>query len=777
MNVVSFSIGLSSCIIALLFINYSLSFDNFHNDTDRIYKVIKRVRGDNVTHTFFGTNGIEANEIAENYPQVESYTRVMREPLYVSEEGNAEKRFVETAYIVDPGFFKIFSCPLITGSSENVLLEPYTIIISGKTAKKLFNDENPVGKRLRVTGYYLRKEYTVTGIFKDFPDNSIFNATLITCENSEMPGWLWENWNFESSYVPVDTYIKLRKGTDYKEVEKNLEKMVQLNYPVEMHNRVKYLLQKFNRIYLFSQQDFGEQFYSNINYVYIFAGLALFILIISSVNFINLTTGRLLLRAKEIGIKKAFGTGRSHIYLQFVFESLLILVLTLPVSVYLVYLILPFFQHTLNIYLNVHWMLNFRFISRALILVLLIAIFTGSVSAFSFAWITPASVLQDRLKIGSRRQVSQKAMFIIQYTLSVILISVSVVFYLQLKYMMNKDLGYDKENKIILPIFSGDEALRENYRAVKEEFLKNPDILSASASHFLIGSGGEVHKVMPEGMGSKGIDMAVLAVDEDFIETYGLTLIRGRNFSGEISSDRTGAFILNEAAVKELNWDNPIGKQFAWQYGSGKVIGVVKDFSVAEVSKKIEPLVMCMWVPVWNFLTVRYKTMDYDGLIKFLEEKFALFAPGLPFRYQRFDELTDRTNLMFIETLNNTSLFFSLIAILIACIGLFGLASFSASQRIKEIGIRKTNGATSVRIAYMLMKAFLKWVIVACILGLPLGWYFSRLLLSFFSVRINLSPWIFLVAGVIAVLIAILTVSIQAIRSSNMNPVDALKYE
>ena len=778
MNVVSFAIGLTASIIALLFVNYSLSFDDFHEDSDRIYRVIKRVERDNNTNIFFGTNGNEAPEIKAGYPQVELITRVMPDGVYANIAGDQENGFNELIYVVDPDFLRMFHCPLKQGGNvETVFKNPYTVLISQETATKMFGDKNPVGNLIQFNGYYVKKEYTVSGVFEDFPDNSIFNPSFITAEHDEMPDWLWRDWNAESSYLPVGTYVKLVKGADYKQFEKGLEALVQTNYPEELKSKAKYLLQKFDRIFLYSQQDFGQQNYSNIYYVYIFIALGLFILIISSVNFINLTTGRLLLRAKEIGVKKAFGTSRFHIYMQFISESFFLILITLPVSVFLVYLLLPVVQQTLNISLEFSWMLKFSFILKVLFMIFFISTVTGFLSAMSFAWVTPTSVLNRRLKMGSKKQLSQKVMFIVQYALSVILISTTVIMYQQLNYLMNKDLGFDKENKIIIPIFSSDPKLRGNFEQVKDEFLKNPDILSASASHFLIGSGGERHKVFPEGKTGESWDMAVLAVDEDFIQTYGVKLLEGRSFSRDISSDRTDAFILNETAVKKLNWDDPVGKRFGWAYGNGTVIGVVKDFNVADLSHEIEPLVLCMWVPTWNWLTVRYKTDNYPKLINYLEEKTKMFAPELPFNYRRFDEAIDRNNLTIFQIFRNTSIFFSLIAILIACIGLFGLASFSASQRIKEIGIRKTIGSTVWQIVTLLMKGFLKWVVLACVIGLPIGWYLSGILVRPYPYRIRIQIWAFLLAGIIALFIAALTVIMQSVKSAGRNPTEALRYE
>lgn len=777
MNVVSFAIGLTASIIALLFVNYSLSFDNFHPDSERIYKIIERAERDPNTNILFGTSGNEAREIKAGYPQVELITRVMQDGVFASPAEDKEKGFNETIFIVDPDFLQMFHCPLLQGTVGEVFKHPYTVILSKETAEKMFGDSDPVGKRIQFTGYYIKKEYTVSGVFEDFPDNSIFSPSFITAEDDEMPDWLWRNWNFESSYLPVQTYVKLAKGIDYKQFEKSLESMVQTIYPDDLKTKVKYLLQKFDRIFLYSQQDFGRQNYSNINYVYIFIALGLFILIISSVNFINLTTGRLLLRAKEVGLKKAFGTSRFYIYMQFISESLFLILITLPVSFFLVYLLLPVVQKTLNITLEFSWMLNAGFMFKVLLMILFISAITGLLAAVSFTWVTPTAVLNRRLRLGNKKQLSQKLMFIIQYTLSVILIATTVVLYQQLNFLMNKDLGFDKENKLIIPIFSSNRSLRENFEQVKDEFLKDPEIISASASHFLIGSGGEHHEVFPEGKTGENWDMAILAVDEDFIQTYGLKLLEGRNFSRDISSDCTEAFILNETAVKKLNWKNPVGRQFGWAYGKGTVIGVVKDFNVADLSQKIEPLVLCMWIPTWNWLTVRYKTDNYERLINYLEEKTKLFSPELPFTYFRFDEIIDQNNLAIFEVFRNTAFFFSFIAILIACIGLFGLASFSASQRIKEIGIRKTIGSTVGQIVALLMKGFLRWVVLSCIIGLPLGWYLSGIMIHPYPYHIRIQVWAFLLSGMIALIIAVLTVIMQSIRSANKNPTEALRYE
>ena len=258
LNIISFSIGLAASIIALLFVHFSLSFDDFHKDTDRIYKIIKKTEGDAGANIYFGTNGIEGPEIKANYPQAELVTRVMRDGVYVNPKEDKENGFNELIYIIDPEFLMMFHCPLLTGTAETVLEEPFTAIISDDLAERMFGEENPVGKSIEVNGYYLKKNYTISGVFKEFPDNSIFGASLITAEHDEMPEWLWESWNVESSYLPVFTFVKLAKDVDDKAFEKSLENLVELNYPEELQEKTQYLMQEFGRIFLYSQQDFGH---------------------------------------------------------------------------------------------------------------------------------------------------------------------------------------------------------------------------------------------------------------------------------------------------------------------------------------------------------------------------------------------------------------------------------------------------------------------------------------------------------------------------------------
>ncbi len=687
---------------------------------------------------------------------------------------------------VDPNFFSIFTLPLIEGDAKTALQQPNTIIITKALAKKYFGNENPMGKTL-VFPDNKNAAFKVTGMIDKVPANSHFHfdlfASMKGLDDSKSDSWMGSNFF---------TYLLLKKGTDYKKLESKLPGMVEkymgpqiqqsmgisLKQFITKGNHLGFALQPLTSIHLYSHANYELSPPGNAMYVYIFGAIAIFMLLIACINFINLSTASASRRAKEVGVRKVIGSGKMQLVKQFLIESCLLVFIALFISYLLIQFALPFFNNISG--KNLHFDFNIKIISAFIGLGLLVSLIAGLYPAFYLSSFKPIEVLKGKFIPGNKSFGLRSSLVVFQFFISVALIIGTVVVWQQMKYIQNKNLGYDKEQLLTIP---NSYALGKNEEVYKQEMLNDPRIINATISSYKPAgpSSGSNALAYPLGHDNEIMRTQEYHVDEQYIPTLGMKMATGRNFSKNFATDST-AMIINETAAKAFGWNDltAVGKIIVRQNSTRgndvpfHVIGVVKDFNFQSLHEPITPLLMTL-DPDWG-LIFKVKTADIKGLLATMKLKWNQFNTGEPFSFTFMDDLYNKTYAA--EQNTGTILnIFALLTILVACLGLFGLATYTAEQRTKEIGIRKVLGASVTSVTKMLSKDFIKLVFIACIIAFPLSWWAMNKWLQSFAYRIDISWWIFLVAGVTAIVIALITVSFQAIKAALANPVDSLRSE
>ncbi len=785
-NITGLAIGMACCLLILMFINDELSYDNYHEKADRIYRVILHLKYGGREQNAAEVSSPMAKTLVRDYPEVEEAVRFLdRGSFLIKYE---EKSFKEQDFIfTDPTFFKIFSIPLLKGDPRTALKDPFSLVLSKKTAEKYFGKEDPLGKIVKVNN---KDDYKITGIFDEIPHNSHFRfevmASLESIEESREQIW-WRN-NFY-------TYLLLGKQVDPRSLEAKfpgvikkymapqLEKLSGQSYDkmVASGNLVlDFSLQPLRRIHLYSDlvAELGTN--SDIKYVYIFSAIAFFILVIASVNFMNLSTARSAGRAKEVGIRKVLGSPRGQVIRQFLTESMILSILSMIIALVLVNLILPFFNQLAGKELTRSNFYGGAMIPAVLVITLLTGIMAGLYPAFFISAFQPIMALKGRLKSGVKSGWLRSGLVVFQFAASIVLIICTLVVMNQLHYIQEKKLGFDKEQVIIL---FNTNLLGKQSETFKNELLTHASIKAATISSYLpIPSNRSDYAVFPEGQinDKNSTTMQIWRVDYDYIKTLGMKIVKGRNLSREFSTDKTAA-IINQRAARQFGWEEPMGKHLSWVTSSQgdmtsyTVIGVVEDFHYDSLRDTIGPLIMVLANSA-ELISFRIDTKDIPGTIGLLQEKWNRFLPGQPFEYSFMDE---RFNEIYKAERRLGKIFgvFAVLAILVSCLGLFGLAAFIAEQRTKEIGIRKALGATVPGIIRLLSKEFVIFVGIANLIAWPLAYIIMNKWLQGFAYRTSLQVIIFLAAGVAAVFIALLTTGYQAIKAALSDPVQSLRYE
>jgi putative ABC transport system permease protein len=724
--------------------------------------------------------------LVSDYPEVLNAVRFRDQGSFVVQKD--EISFKEEDFIfADSTFFNLFDIAMLEGNPNLALTAPKSVILSRNTAQKYFGNESPLGKLLKMDN---RTDYEVTGVFEEIPNNSHFKfdliASLSTLDDSRDQSWL--NYNF-------NTYILLTPGADPKALEEKFPDMlvkyltveVQKMFGIPYEDFVKagnisldYFLQPLLDIHLKSdlQSELGSN--GDMSYVYIFSAIALFILVIACINFMNLSTARSAGRAKEVGIRKVVGSQRNQLVRQFLTESTIMSIIALLVSLLVVKLSLPYFNNLAAKEMDMSFLLNGTMIISMLVIVLIVGQLAGSYPALFISAFKPVLVLKGRQKTGRTKSWLRSSLVVFQFSASIILIIGTTIVLNQLNFIQNKKLGFDKEQVIVL---NDAYLLGDQLESYKEEMLMYPDIVNATISGFLpVPSSRNLTAIFPEGNmeAEQSTPMQFWRVDVDYVKTFDMNIMEGRDFSKDFLTD-SSAVIMNQAAVKQFGWDDPLGKtvtRFTSNQGDMEqytVIGVMEDFHYQSLRNNIGPLIMNLARSRSN-ISFRVKTDNISAVIDNMKEKWANFIPGQPFDYTFLDERLDemyRTE----QRLSKIFGIFAALAIMIACLGLLGLASFMAEVRTKEIGVRKVMGASISSIVLMLSKEFSKWILVANLVAWPTAWYFMDKWLVDFAYRIDIGWQVFVVSGLIAFVIALLTVTYQAVRAATANPVEALKYE
>ncbi len=775
-NVTGLVIGLACCILIFFWIHDELNYDRFHDNFNELCRIVRSERSpDGTISRFAGTSSPLGPSLKESYPEIIDFVRVYH---YSRLQDNIlleykNKKFYENAFsFSDPAFFTVFTFPFIHGNAETTLSKPNSVVITKEISEKYFGEGNPMGKTLKMLNY---GDFTVSGVIQNIPANSHLQFDFISPISPLFEKYNWmKRWRIPHFY----TYLLLDKKADIRIVDNKIRDHIkQIDPEMYKNSDLKYALQPLKDVHLRSNFKFDISGDSKPKLVYIalFSVIGVFVLIIACINFINLTTARSTKRAKEIGMRKAIGANRTDIARQFFGESLLISFLSLGLALILVFILLPAFNAMSGKQLQFIHLFNLNILLGIAGIATLTGLFSGLYPAILLSSFRPVSVLNGNKHPGTKGFRLKNLLVIIQFTLSLILIIGTIVVYSQLDYIQNKKLGYDKEH---LFYFAKQGGLNMQYDTFKQALLKNTNILNVTTAsdlptytrHLTLISGWE---------GSTSEDemlMNFFSVDLDFIKTFGIEMVEGRDFSSAFLTDADGAFIINEKAVEQMGMEAPIGKRFSLWNNEGRIIGVMKNFHFKSLHNNIEPLIF--WInPEWDrYVFVRMRSERLDEIIKFVGNVHHQFNPDYPFEFKFLDKDIDQ--LYHAERRMRQLLqIFAGLAILISCFGLLGLAAFMAEQRAKEIAIRKVLGATISNVTTLISQEFIKLVFISNVIAWPIAYYFMNNWLQDFAFRTNIGFLTFVFAGALTYAIAFLTVGYQAIKAATANPVDALKYE
>jgi putative ABC transport system permease protein len=778
LNILGLSIGTACCLIILTFVEHEFSYDTFHSKSDRIYRVLihhennQKIRSSYqpfITHVL-------SEYLLDYFPQVENAVRLIPDNPFVkkSDIANKERNF----YFVDPSIFEIFDLPFKYGDPKTALKEPYTIVLTESMAKKYFGDINPVGETLKLNNFrcYDNSEneilFKITGVMKNHPSNSSLDFEIITSISSFNKNLLdnINDWRASSSI----TYLLLRSPSDESGINSILSKIAKEKYteiPASL------ILQPLTDIHLDKQNlDAPRSGGTYISY-YPFISFALLILILACLNYINLTTARATTRKNEVGYRKVYGAKRSQIIIQFLGESIILSFFGFLFAIGLVELFLPIFNDFINKNLKFDLFQNVNLLIGSLLLVIITAVLAGSYPAFYLSRFNPVKIFRNESNEKRYRGILRKIFVIVQFSVTIFFSIYATVIISQVEYIKNKDLGYEKDKLIIIKLQSPE--ITKKYQLLKQSFNKIPEVVSSSitgSSLYFYSSFGDSFKIEEDSMTT---DIRTLRVDNDYLKTVGLRLIAGKWFQDEFGEDAKSGIVINETAAKEFGWSNPIGKKFYKSNRVFQVIGVVKDFNYETLQHKIEPLVLQIltdWLQFYNSMLVRVNSYDYQNILYKLREKWNEILPDKTFEYSFFEDEIEKVHKSEIKL---SKLFFIIagLALFIASLGLLGLVMFTTERRTKEIGIRKIHGATIWQIFKMIVEEFLLLVLISIFIVLPYAYFETSRWLQIYAFRINLSIWIFILSAALAFVIALLTVSFQAIRAARANPAEMLRYE
>jgi putative ABC transport system permease protein len=777
-NILGLAVGMAGSILILLFVRAELGYDRFHANADRIWRVTREwVNEDGATslHLGFVAPPI-APLLANDFPDIQRAVRIQTPgSLLVSRE---DRHYMEERVIfADRDFFEIFTFPLIKGDPATALKDPYSVILTERTAKKYFGDEDPMGRTVKVDR---RIDCTVTGVAAESPRASHFHFDVIGSLKTleELYGRReFENWG-SNNYA---TYLLLPAGYPIEQLAGRLPAFLDRHQGQGSSAKSRLHLQRLTDIHLRSHLDSEIEVNSDIATVVVFSAVAAFILLIACVNFMNLSTARASIRAREVGLRKVVGADRKRLVRQFLGESLLMSLLALAAAMAVVLAVRPAFGAFVARDLSLDVLRNPGLLAGLAGMVLFVTLAAGAYPAFFLSSLRPIAVLKGSRGSSSHGAAFRAALVVFQFAISIVLIVCVGVVGRQLRYTQAKRLGFEKEQVVVLAM---DDSMRGRYDAMRQDLLSNPGVVDAAGSRrvpsgrLLDSSGAQV----VSGGASRPVDfrIAFVCVDYAFIDTYRMEMAAGRNFSRDHPSDAAEAFILNETAARRLGWtpEQAVGQALSYGYGNrkGSVVGIVRDFHFESLHQEISPLVLFIRPQDFRLMSVRLRPGSVPATLDFLRRRWAEWRPDHPFQYyfidERFGELYGAE-----RRLGQVFRSFSFLAVFIACLGLYGLASYSTEMRTKEIGIRKVMGATVPSLAAMISRDFAKWVLAANIVAWPAAYFAMSAWLRGFAYRIGLGAGPFLTAGLAAFLVALLTVSSLAVRAALGDPVEALRSE
>ncbi len=792
LNVIGLAAGLGVCLLIVLYVTDEFSYDRYNVNADRIYRIDQDVYLNNTQYDAATTSKFFGPTIVASYPKVQQMVRFRNPGDQLVRKGNDHVLDHHFTF-ADSTIFKVFTLPMIAGDPNTALNNPRSIVIDESAARRYFNSTDVVGRTLEIG--YANTPLRITGVIRDMPEQSQFHFSFIrpireaySFNNPSDNDWV------SNAYY---TYILAQPGTTRAEVQKDVDAVVHLHIAPALQamfhtsgadleksgNHFRYRIMPLTDVHLHSNKSGELEANSNVQFVYIFSVIAVLILLIACVNFMNLSTARSANRAKEVGIRKVAGSTKGHLILQFLTESILLSLFALVLALGIAMLLLPMFNQLAGKSLHPDVLFSGRFLPLLIVLVLLVGCLAGSYPAFYLSSFQPIDVLKGKIAAGFKSSWLRSSLVVFQFFISIGLIVSTLVIYRQLHYIRNKEVGFNRDQVLVIHDTwslgqDGTTNLRKNLLTLAgiTDATATPDIPTVDGQYWQEGW-------FPDASleAWKGIIMTTLRVDDHYIPTLGMQIVKGRNFDlAQYPTDST-AIILNEAAVTMLRVKDPLhlilyNHDELYKTITYHVVGVVKDFNYNSLHDKIHPLLMVVNTYNWSSMAVRFHTNDASSLVRQVESKFHAAKQGLPFNYTFMDNDFDKLYHAEQQT-GRIFITFAVFAILIACLGLFGLVTYAAEQRTKEIGIRKVLGASVSGIVGLLSRDFTMLVGIAALIAFPAAWWAMYKWLGTFAYRTEINWWIFLVAGAVALAIALLTVSIQTVRAALANPIKSLRSE
>jgi len=782
-NIFGLAVGMAACLFLFLYVQNDLSFDKFNKNYERIYRVVQEFGGNGKTVIWAPTPTGYANAFPANFPGV----KAVRISLPLSGDAvvkSGEKLFsVRNFMYADSSFFGVFSMPLIAGDPKTALSAPFSLVVSQSEAQKMFGSSDPLGKIIRVDNQF---DFKVTGVAKDTPPNSsiqfdylasfISLRDIIHKKDPEYSGSVLNNFNNNNYY----TFLLLPGGIRIETIRNNLPSFMTKIFGEHNNDSGRLMLQPLSSIHFNSTYIFDFSNKGDLKYDYILSGIALFILLIACINFINISTARSASRAKEIGMRKVLGSNRSKLIWQFILEFAAIALVSLVLAIVIVEILIPGFNSLANVHLSSNLITNPRILLSFTGIWFLVVLLASAYPSFHLTSFQPAAVMKSSIVSGIKGSFIRKSLIVFQFAISVFLIAVTIIMWSQYNFLKQHKVGFDAKQVIFLP--SNNEVSRE-YDAFKSQLLQQRGIQAVSRANWVPGSAQNIGGYSwTNATGEHSDGFYRLIVDPDYAKVLGFKFAAGRNFSWQIPSDWNERFILNQTAAKIIGWtpQSALGQTLKHSSDrlSGRVIGVVKDFNFKSLQKNVEPVVMSMDTSAkyYKIITIKVSQTDIQGTMSLLESTWKQFSPDLPFEYHFLDQSFEQ---LYRSEERMSEIFgaFALLAILIASLGLFSLVSYVVQQRTKEVGIRKVLGASVPQVVNLIIKDFIKLVLIGSVIAWVPVYYFMTNWLNNFAYKINISLLTFAYSGLIALVIALATVSIHSIKAATANPIKSLRYE
>ena len=772
-NIIGLAVGLATFLIIFLFVRWELSYDRHHLNSDRIYRVAQKY----YDHDHAGKDKIAltpfplGETMVTSFPEVVSSVRIVRRnEMKISVKGNSY--FENMVFFTDPNFFELFTFPFISGKSESALRDPNSVVISERMQEKYFGSHDALGETIRLDEF---RDLKVTGVMMDMPENGHFVTDIVIPLETvrSMRNLNLDEWRGGSGY----TYILLKEEASPVELEEKFPALVEKYITRGGRHRRDLFLQPLTQIHLNPNLDAELGTTINVRTLYLFGTIAVLILFIACINYMNLSTARSVQRMKEVGIRKVVGAGRQQLIRQFFSEAVLFAFIAFLFSILFISLILPIFSRFVERELSLAHFYNFQFIVMMVGLILFVGLLAGSYPALTLSRFRPICILKTGLIRVGKRISLRSILVILQFAISIVLIVCTFTVRDQLQFIQHHDVGYERDQILVISI--KDPEVRENLETIKTELKRNTNILSLSSSTYLPNRIlDQTYFNWPGREEDLEIGTYFGNIDYDYVDLFKLEVVKGRNVSRDFQTDAGGAFLINETAVRTLGWDKPVGRELIhWNGNKGRIVGVVKDFNFHSLHREIESLTLYLEPRERHYnLSVKIRGGHIPETIETLKNTMNRFSTKYPFEYRFFDDIFNEAYRSELR-LEQIFIVFAFIAIFIACLGLLGLAAFAANQRTKEIGVRKVVGASVSSIVFLLSKEFVKWVVIANVVGWPVAWFAMKIWLQDFAYRTHLGPDLFFFSTLMVVIIALCTVSYQAIKAARTNPVESLRYE